>query len=379
MGTITRRDMLGAAGGLMVGAAAVNAAQPEKGEEALPRFRISLVKQNGRVLKGGWAKEATVRQLPISRGIAGVLMGLKPGGLRELHWHANAAEWGYVLKGKVRTTVLAPDGTSETNDFGPGDVWYFPRGHGHSIQGLVPEECQFILVFDNGEFSEFGTFSSTDWVGHLPPEVLAKSLGLPRSAAAKFPRKELYIVQGRVPPEKIPANHRPGLHTPPETHRYPLLAQKPTVTYPGGEERVVSANEFPISKTITGVILDLKPDALREPHWHPHANEWQYYISGQARMTLFGSGGRARTEEFSPGDVGYVPQGYGHYIENNGSEPCRILVAFDSGDYQEIGLSTWLAANPTRLVADNFQMPEAVTEKLPKRRVFIASSEGPKK
>jgi oxalate decarboxylase len=72
-----------------------------------------------------------------------------------------------------------------------------------------------------------------------------------------------------------------------------------------------------------------------------------------------------------------VPQGFGHYIENNGSEPCRILVAFDRGDYQEIGLSTWLAANPTQLVADNFQMPEAVMEKLRKRRVFISSSEGP--
>ena len=63
-------------------------------------------------------------------------MRLEPGGIRELHWHATAAEWAFVIEGKVRTTVIDPDGNQETNDFGPGDVWYFPRGHGHSLQGL---------------------------------------------------------------------------------------------------------------------------------------------------------------------------------------------------------------------------------------------------
>jgi oxalate decarboxylase len=94
----------------------------------------------GRHTAGGFSREATVKQLPISEGLAGVSMRLKPGGVRELHWHAKAAEWAFVLKGRVRTTVIAPDGTSETNDFDPGDVWYFPRGHGHALQGMGPGE-----------------------------------------------------------------------------------------------------------------------------------------------------------------------------------------------------------------------------------------------
>jgi oxalate decarboxylase len=370
----TRRDVLGAAvaaGGLAALAGGAGAAGDQEGEE-LPTFRYPIEKQRGRVTKGGSAREATVKQLPISKGIAGVSMRLKPGGLRELHWHANAAEWAFVVKGRVRTTVIAPDGTSETNDFDPGDVWYFPRGHGHALQGLGPGESHFVLVFDNGAFSESGTFSSTDWVGHTPPHVVARSLGLPASALAKFPKKELYISQGRLPPAKPQPEHRRGLRSPPQTHRYRLLAQKPRATHAGGEERIVSAKEFPISKTITGVILDLKPGAIREPHWHPHANEWQYYLSGRARMTLFASKGRARTEEFGQGDVGYVPQGNGHYIENVGDEPCRILIAFDSGEYQEISLSMWLAANPTRMVADNFQVADAVVAHRTDRRVFIA-------
>jgi oxalate decarboxylase len=378
MADFTRRDMFGAAaaaaGGLM--AASRTEAAESKSEDELPTFRYAMEDQKGRVTEGGSAKEATVKQLPISKGIAGVSMRLKVGGLRELHWHANAAEWAFVIKGRVRSTVIGPDGYSETNDFGPGDVWYFPRGHGHALQCLGNEESHFILVFDNGAFSEHGTFSITDWVGHTPPDVLSRCLGLPPAEFARFPKDELYIVQGRVPPERIEALRQGALQTSPQTHRYPLMAQKPHSRYPGGQEWRVSAKEFPISTTITGVILDLIPGAVREPHWHPHANEWLYLISGRMRMTLFGSQGRARTEEFNPGDAGYIPQGFGHYVENTGDAPCRILVAFDSGAYQEISLSTWLASNPTALVADNFKVSDDVAVKLPDHRVFIATKNG---
>ena len=347
-------------------------ASPVEDGTTLPTFRFALEESTGAVYAAGTAKEATIRQLPISTGLAGVTMRLKAGGLRELHWHAIAAEWGYVVKGRVRTTIVVPDGTSEINDLGPGDVWYFPRGHGHSIQCLGPEECHFILIFDNGAFSEFGTFSSTDWIGLTPPEVLAQSFGISLEDVKKFPTKELYILSGRVPPEH-PKDHRPALRTTPLTHVYPLLSQEPHQKFPGGTEWRASMHEFPISTTITGIVLELEAGALREPHWHPNANEWQYVLSGSMRVTLFGSGGRARTETFSAGDVGYIPQGYGHYIQNIGDTPCRILLGFDKGEYQEISLSTWLASNPTMLVADNFQIPDAVAEKLPDERVFIAA------
>ena len=176
--------------------------------------------QTGRVTEGGSAKEATVKQLPISTAIAGVSMRLKPGAIRELHWHANAAEWAFVIKGKVRATVFGPDNLAETNDFDPGDVWYFPRGHGHAVQNMSHEEAHFILVFDNGTFSENGTFSITDWLGHTPPSVLAQGLGLSEAEFAKFPREELYIVNGRVPPEQPEANHQKLIRSSPQTHRY---------------------------------------------------------------------------------------------------------------------------------------------------------------
>jgi oxalate decarboxylase len=336
----------------------------------LPSFRFALGAVTPKKWEGGWAKEATVAQFPVSEKLAGVLMSLTPGGLRELHWHANAAEWAYVIKGQCRVTTIDPEGHSQIVDFGPGDVWYFPRGFGHSIQGIGREDCVFLLVFDNGYFSEFGTFSITDWLGHTPADVLAKNFGVPASTFADFPKSEVYIAQGPVPPP-LPADPAAGtLNSGPLTHRYRLLAQKPE-TFPEGTLRLVSELQFPISKTMTGAIMRIKPGGLRELHWHPNADEWQYYLSGRARMGVFGSNGRARNEEFGPGDVGYVPQGYGHYIENTGSEDLEFLVVLNNGNYESISITAWMAGNPHLLLATNFRVPESTFDKFPRKERFM--------
>jgi oxalate decarboxylase len=257
--------------------------------DELPTFRFALEQSKGKVIGGSCGKEATVAQLPISKGIAGVSMRLEPGAMRELHWHATAAEWAFVVEGRCRTTVIDPEGRSETNDFDPGDIWYFPRGHGHSIQCLGRQPCHFILVFDNGYFSEFGTFSVTDWIGHTPGRLLSRNLGLPEADFDKFPRSEVYFARGPVPPDEIPPEHRGAVVSPPETHKFRMLQQAPHALHTGGREWRIGQDRFPISTTVTGVVLDLEPGGLRELHWHPNADEWQYLIHGRVRVSLFGS------------------------------------------------------------------------------------------
>ncbi len=177
-----------------------NVPDPLLAGKELPTFKFELEKSKGKVIGNSFGKEATVQQLPISKGIAGVSMQLEPDVMRELHWHATAAEWAFVIKGRVRTTVINPAGQTETNDFEPGDIWYFPRGHAHMLECLGNEPTHFILIFDNGYFSEFGTFSITDWIGHAPKPLLAKNFGLPQSAFDRFPKEEIYFARG--------ANHR---------------------------------------------------------------------------------------------------------------------------------------------------------------------------
>ena len=352
-----------------------NVPDPVASGKELPTFKFALEKSEGKVIGKSSGKEATVTQLPISKGIAGVSMRLEPGAMRELHWHATAAEWALVTSGRVRTTVIEPQGFAETNDFEPGDVWYFPRGHGHVLECLGNEPCHFILIFDNGYFSEFGTFSITDWIGHTPKKLLAKNFGLPESAFEGFPKEEVYFARGAVPPAKAAAPLQ-GWKNPPLTHKYELLSQPPHRTFAGGREWRVDASKFPISKTVTGVVLELEPGALRELHWHPNADEWQYVIDGNVSVSMFGSHGRYRIEELEKGDVGYIPQGYGHSIENTGNKTAKILIGLNSGVYETIDLTQWIAGNPTDILATNFSKPASLFEKFPHQDKFITDQKG---
>src|SRR5689334_14729421 len=158
--------------------------------EEMPNYVFSLDGNDPKITSGGWAKESTVHQLPVSKGIAGVHMFLNPGASRELHWHAIAAEWAYVIDGRCQTMVLEPSGASEINNFEPGDLWYFAKGHGHSIQCIGDKPCHFVLSFDNGAFSEHGTFSITDWINVTPKEILAANFNLPKDLFDAFPKGE---------------------------------------------------------------------------------------------------------------------------------------------------------------------------------------------
>jgi oxalate decarboxylase len=332
-------------------------------------FRFPMGRQKPRVFPGGTAREATAIQFPMSKNIAGVYMTLKPGGLRELHWHANAAEWGYVIEGKVRTTIVDPQGRSETNDIGHGDVWYFPRGHRHSIQGIGSGESKFLLAFDNGYFLEFATFSLTDWLAQTPRDILTQNLRVGSEDLRSLPGKEAYIVLGPTPPAS-PEASSDVLHSPPLTHRYELLSQEPK-RYRGSSLWLASSREFPISTTMTGALLELEPGALRELHWHPNADEWQFVLSGKVRTTVFASSGRGTTVELGVGEVGVAPMGYGHSLQNNGNTSSQIILVFNNGEYQEISLSSWLSSNPAQLLETNLSLPREAIAKLPKKEEFI--------
>lgn len=382
-GKITRRELIGATSLAGLGAAIVTSPKLSGQEqqnyqvgkdpgkhEPIADFKFDLEATKGWVGEAGSAKEATITQFPASQNIAGVSMRLKPGGIRELHWHAIAAEWAYVISGTVLTTVISPNGQPATDIFEPGDIWYFPKGHGHALQNISNEEAHFVLGFDDGHFSEFGTFSITDWVGHTSQSVLFRNLGLSLGTIDRLPKKERYVIPGKIPsllPEPYLGDQ---LETPQNPHKFSLGKMVPQV-FPGGWERIVTAKEFPINLSLTSVLLHLEPGAIREMHWHPNADEWQYYLSGRSRVTVFAAHGRARTEEFAPGQICFVQQGFGHYIEQIGSEPTKLFALFNSPIFQEISISKWLSGNPGSLIADNFAITKEEVGRLPKMALGI--------
>jgi oxalate decarboxylase len=318
----------------------------------MPNLKWSFAASHNRLLDGGWARETTVRELPIATTLAGVNMRLKAGAYRELHWHREA-EWAFMLAGSARIAAIDPQGRSFIDDIGVGDLWNFRAGFPRSIQAL--EDCEFLLVFADGNFSENETFLVTDWFAHTPKRLLAKNFGVPESSFDNIPsagdiEHSRYIFPGEVPGalvDDISAVCSPKGTAERMSHR--MLAQDP-IEVPGGSVRITDSRNFPSASTIAAAWVELQPGALREMHWHPNNDEWQYWIAGHARMTVFGSSGKARTFDFYPGDVGYVPKSMGHFFEAVGDEPVQMLELFRSDHFEDVSANQWLGLTPQSVV-----------------------------
>ncbi|WP_270573030.1 oxalate decarboxylase family bicupin [Bacillus glycinifermentans] len=320
---------------------------PETDHGTVPNMKFSFSDVHNRLETGGYAREVTVRELPVSDNIASVNMRLKPGAIRELHWHKEA-EWAYMLYGSARITSVDQDGKNFIEDVKEGDLWYFPSGLPHSIQAL-DEGCEFLLVFDDGSFSENSTFQVTDWLAHTPDDVIAANFGISEEIVAALPDEEKYIFQKAIPGSLENDKVDSPNGTVPESFSYQLLEQEPIVSS-GGKVWIADSTNFKASKTIAAALVEVEPGGMRELHWHPNTDEWQYYISGEAKMTVFASDGHARTFNYRAGDVGYVPFAMGHYVQNTGDKPLRFLEIFKDDHYADISLNQWLALLPETLV-----------------------------
>lgn len=328
----------------------------------LPNLRFSFSDAHMRLQPGGWAREVTNRELPASQDVAGVDMALEPGAYRELHWHKEA-EWGLMLVGNARVTSIDEKGRYFIDDVVAGDLWNFEGGLPHSIQAL-DEGCEFLLIFSDPSFSDDSTFLLSDWFMHIPRDVLAANLKKTEGEITMFPKEELYIFKGDVP-GPIADVARP---TPAGPVPSPFTLHMDTVEpieSEAGRVRIVDVDVFPAAKTISAAFVEVEPGGMRELHWHPHAAEWQYYIQGQARMTVFNSQGLARTFDYKAGDAGVVPLVAGHYIQNTGDETLIFAEIFRYPNYSDISLNQWLASNPVQVVADHLLATDEFVESLP--------------
>src|SRR5260370_12333558 len=280
-------------------------------------FKYPFSFANKRTYKGGWSREVTVRELAVAKTLAGVNMRLTAGGVRELHWHT-ADAWAIVLYGTARITAIDRDGKSCVADVKKNDLWYFLSGIPHSIQALDPDSTEFMLVFDDGTFSESETVLLSDSVAHLPAEVLSKNFGVAEAALKNLPKRELFIFQAAVPgpleaDQKAAAGARGKASS---DFAFRTMDMPPTKRTKGGEVRIVDSTTFKAATNIAMAMVTVHPGGLRELHWHPNADEWQYYITGKARMTVVSTGNRARTMDFQAGAVGHVAKPLFHYIKH---------------------------------------------------------------
>jgi oxalate decarboxylase len=339
---------------------------PATDVNGMPLFWASFNNAHKRFQNGGWAREVTQADFAISEDIAGVNMRLSENGIRELHWHQQA-EWAIMLDGKCRITIIDEVGRPQVADVKTGDLWYFPPGLPHSLQGLGPTGAEFLLAFDNGKSTEFNTLMLTDWIAHTPPDVLARNFGVPADAFKNIPLDQRWIFQG-TDPGPLAADERAvksAKGVPANPFVFSLNDLQPTRQNKGGMVQIADSRNFNVSKTVAVAMVTVKPGGMRELHWHPNADEWQYYIKGRARMTVFDTGPRAQTADFRPGDIGYVKKSLGHYVQNTGDTDLVFLELFKSDHYAEVSLSEWLTHVPPELVTQHLNISRETLARFP--------------
>lgn len=125
----------------------------------------------------------------------------------------------------------------------------------------------------------------------------------------------------------------------------------PSVSTAGGSETLITQDQFPLFKgnennplnheQMSLALLKLNPMGVREPHWHLNANEILYCSQGTAAMTIFLGSPNLVHDSFavSAGDIVFVPKGFFHHIDNIGSIPLKMILAYNNSKLETEGLS----------------------------------------
>lgn len=338
----------------------------------IPNLKFSMSDTHMIIKPGGWSREVTQREIATDTTLAIINMNLSPG-VREMHTHQQS-EWGFVLSGGIRITAVDEMGRNFAADCGPGEGWIFPANIAHSLQGMY-EGTEFLLVFDKGSYSENNTFSISEIFSHLPMDVLSANFGVDEEELMAVPTKEIFITDGGDPgpleSQEVPSPYGKV----PNTFKHRLAFLDPIVA-DGGTIRILDNRNFKACKTITAALVEVEPGAMREIHWHTNNDELQYYIQGEARMTVFQPGPKSRTFNFQAGDVGYVPVGNFHYVQNTGTEKLIFLELFKSDHFADISLAQWMALTPKEAVKSILNLSDEVLDHLRKESCPIVKYKG---
>ena len=339
-------------------------------------FAYALEASTPQQYAAGTVRWGTAEQLPTLRGVAMASERIDPAGLRELHWHLDAHELGYCLAGEGRMGIFAPDGTGSTFALRPGSISFVPEGYAHYIENTGEEELHVLLTFTHEQPQ---TIDLSQALPGFPQHLLAETFGV---RASDFPFLPTRGDRFFVP---MPAGSEEATAATPvvdATSPFSIHAEQVAETQfagGGGTVRVVSRTEIPKLEGITVFPLQVVPEGLREPHWHPNTSELNYCVSGRAQIGLVSPDGAVQTFAVEPGTMAFIPDNWFHYIANVTDEPLEFLVFFVNAEAKapHIDLSQVVGYVPPAVLAASFGVDPAAFASLPRRGdVFLAAPVG---
>lgn len=318
---------------------------------------------------GGSIQEQSATDFPASPTMASSLITLITGGVRGFHWHRGGAEYGTVLDGEILLTILDDQNRQENVTVSKGDVYYVPKGFGHSLACLGSTECKVLAVYDRGDTVESNALQMKDWIATQRSDILTKLLGVPGDELKKAADGVSLISLGEpLTPGMIALR---GILQPVVNSFAYKMTELAPVTYSGGSFVQASIDQFANSRTMVGAFTRLKPGAVREPHWHPNADEWDFVLQGRARVTVFDGATSVGEVEIGPGQISFLPRYQAHAVETIGSEDFYLYSVFNDDTFQAIDLTPAMMTIPGPILGPTLGLSPSVTAKLPADPRFI--------
>lgn len=323
-----------------------------------------------RICKGGSRVDAKASNFPVLKGMSISILTLNPKGFREPHWHPNANELSYCLEGKAIMTLFSPGAAHDTFVIEAGEIAFVPMGVIHHIENIGNTPLRMLVCFNNENAEDLELSAA---VGVMPDSALAATFQLNSDYFAHFRKSSSSVFIGQQ--EQVSQ-----LTLADQTNHFKMNLEKifPQVQTHGGWVKMSNGFFLPTLDGLAIYRLCLKNKGVREPHWHPNADELNYLMSGSARITLLSPGGNVDTFDLAPGDISFLPRGYFHHIENTGNEDAHFAIFFNHSFPSDIGVSGCMGAYSNEILASLFGVSVPFLDKLPKYQqdLFVVSGAG---
>ncbi len=316
---------------------------------------------------GGNRIIADKSNFPELNGMSSYYLSLEKGGIREPHWHPNANELTYCIKGKALVTILSDNNRHDTFNIETGDLFFVQKGYLHHIQNLSDDTSEFVVVFNDELPEDIGI---TGALGSQQDNILASTFGISTEPFSKISKSVHDVLIGK-------ANSAPKAESDiPNKHKFSLLKFPAQIQTGGGTITLGNTSTFPILKGLACYYLKMYENGVREPHWHPNAAELDYIIKGRARMNILSPGGKLDTFEVDVGDIVFIPPAYFHYIENIGEGETDFAVFFSHETPEYIGISGSVGAYSNEVLSALFNVEPEVFNSIPKLQESVMVTPG---
>lgn len=320
-------------------------------------FRLGQIAPQNK-LPGGYRVKATKSNFPLLQGMSIYKIVLNPKSVREPHWHANANELGYCVKGKVLVSFYATRNNRASFLVSTGETFYVPSGSLHAVENVGDEPAELVLQFSHEEPEDFSLSSS---FGMFSDAVLGNTWDVSAKVFEPLKRSTNDVFIASM--EHSTKVSKEAQYVSP--YHYNLEGASPLLSNEGGLVRVAREDVWPILNNQALYSLKLTGKGMREPHWHPETAELGYIKKGKGRMSIQSPSGAVETYEINEGDIYFIPKAYPHHIENLSDDVLEILVFFDQNMPADIGFSASVKSFSDEVISSVLGASEELVNKLP--------------